>query len=269
MTDIRNSMGAFGGLRASVLALGVAGALSGSMAGTAQADHQAPQQGLVDQMAAQLAARSDAFAATTAGINVMPIKMAGSCPRAFMLQVDFGARSPGTLSYRIETLDGRTSQVFETRAGAREDGLFGARVGHMVALAKLEDGETDPSLVKFDNPARLAAEAESEPGFFERLFGAAPAEDPSRGLLEQSFRVKVVAPNEVISAFDQVSVSCGDDVLRPSSAASLAESQQDDRERDTPDRGRDTPDGGRDTPDRGTPDRDSGRGTDAAGGPVD
>ena len=176
-----------GGLRASLLALGVTGALTGA----AQADQQGPQQGLVGQMAAQLAARSDVFAATTAGVNVVPIKMAGSCPRAFMLQVNLGAQSPGTLSYQIETLDGRTSQVFKTRAGAREDGLFGARVDHMVALARLEDGETDPSLVKFDNPTRPAAERESEPGFFERLFGAAPAEDPSKGLLEQSLGLTI------------------------------------------------------------------------------
>jgi hypothetical protein len=263
MINFRNPRGACVGLRASVLALGVAGSLTGAFAGAAAAE-QGPQQGVVDQMAAQLAARSDTFAATTAGVNVVPIKMAGSCPRAFMLQINLGAQSPGTLAYQIETLDGRTSQVFRTRAGAREDGLFGARVDHMVALAKLEDGETDPSLVKFDNPTRPAAEAEaeSEPDFFERLFGAAPAEDPSKGLLEQSFRVKVVAPNQVISAFDRVSVSCEDEELRRTSTGEVAESQRDDRDRDTPDRGRDTPD-------RGTPDRDSGRGTDAAGGAID
>jgi hypothetical protein len=257
MINFRDTTGAFGGLRASVLALGVAGALTGAFAGAAAAQQGADQQGLVDQMAAQLAARSDAFAATTAGVNVVPIKMAGSCPRAFQLQVNLGAQSPGTLSYQIETLDGRTSQVFKTRAAAREDGLFGARVDHMVALAKLEDGETDPSLVKFDNPTRPAAEAEPEPDFFERLFGTAEAEDPSKGLLEQSFRVKIVAPNQVISAFDRVSVSCDDEELRRHSVAAAEEDQRDDRDRP----GRD-----RDTPDRGTPDRDSGRGSGSSGG---
>ncbi len=236
------------GLRASLLALG----LSGALGGAAQAD----QQGLVDQMAAQLAARSDTFAATSAGLNVMPIKMAGSCPRAFMLQIDLGAQSPGTLAYQIETLDGRTSQVFKTRAGARDDGLFGARVDHMVALAKLEDGETDPSLVKFDAPARPA---ESEPDFFERLFGTAETEDPSKGLREQSFRVKIVAPNEVISTFDAVSVSCEDEELRRHSVAAAEEEQRDDRDR--PGRDRDTP--GRDAPGRDAPGRD------AAGGAID
>ncbi|WP_193367326.1 hypothetical protein [Pelagibius marinus] len=252
-----------GGLRASILALGVAGALSGSLAGAAQAE----EPGLVDQMASQLAARSDSFAATTAGLNVVPIKMAGSCPRAFMLQVNLGAQSPGTLSYQIETLDGRTSQVFKTRAGAREDGLFGARVEHMVALAKLEDGETDPSLVKFDNPTRPAAEAEaeSEPGFFERLFGVEPAADPSKGLREQSFRVKIVAPNEIASTFDQVSVTCEDKVLRHTAAA---ESQRDGRDSSGRDRdrpGRDSSSGGSGSGSGGA----SGGGTDASGGTID
>lgn len=253
MISFRNSRG----LRASLLALG----LSGALGGAAQADQQGPQQGVVDQMAAQLAARSDVFAATTAGVNVVPIKMAGSCPRAFMLQVNLGAQSPGTLSYQIETLDGRSSQVFKTRAGAREDGLFGARVDHMVALARLEDGETDPSLVKFGNPTRPAAgaEAESEPDFFERLFGTAETEDPSKGLLEQSFRVKIVAPNQVVSAYDRVSVSCEDEELRRHSVAAAEEEQRDDRDR--PGRDRDTP--GRDTPGRDAPGRD------AAGGAID
>jgi len=231
------------GLRASALVLALTGPLA------AEAAPQGSDLGLVDQMAAQLAARSDVFAATTASLTVVPVNMAGSCPRSFMLQIDLGAQSPGTLSYRIETLDGRVSQVFKARTGALEDGLFGARVEHSVALAKTEEGEEDPSLVTFSDPARPArqseaeaqAEAESEPGFFQRVFGEAPAADPSKGLRDQSFRVKIVAPNEIASTFDRVSVTCTDEELRHQAESAAAESQRDGggRDRDTPDRDRD------------------------------
>ena len=227
------------GLQASALAAVLATPLA------AEAAPQGSDLGLVDQMAAQLAARSDVFAATTASLTVVPVNMAGSCPRSFMLQIDLGAQSPGTLSYRIETLDGRVSQVFKARTGALEDGLFGARVEHSVALAKTEEGEEDPSLVTFSDPARPApeteAETESEPGFFQRVFGEAPAADPSKGLRDQSFRVKIVAPNEIASTFDRVSVTCTDEELRHQAESAAAESQRDGggRDRDTPDRDRD------------------------------
>lgn len=245
------------GLRASTLALILTGAVSSTFAGAARADSQ----GLVDRAAAQLAARSDVFAATTAGINVVPMHMAGSCPRSFMLQVDLGARAPGTLSYRIETLDGRTSQLFEARSGAREDGLFGTRAEHSVDLAKLEEGEAGPTPVRFSAPTRPAAEPQPEPDFFERLFGTAAEQDPSKGLREQSFRVRVVAPNEIVSAFDRVSISCDDEELRRQ--AEIAESQRDGGNRDRGDRDRGDRDRGRDSG-RGS----AGSGT-PGGGPVD
>ncbi len=244
----RISSGLCRGLQVSALALGLAGA---SLA--AQGTAEAGASGLVDQMAAQLAARSDVFAATTASLTVVPVNMAGSCPRSFMLQINLGAQSPGTLSYQIETLDGRVSQVFKARTGTLDDGLFGARVAHRVELAKTEEGEDDPMRVKFSDPTRPAAEAqaeaESDPGFFERVFGDAPAEDPSKGLRDQSFRVKIVTPNEIVSTFDRVSVSCSDEEIRRQADTTAAESQRD----------------GDDGRDRDAPDRDGGRGRDPGG----
>ena len=147
------------GLQASALAAVLATPLA------AEAAPQGSDLGLVDQMAAQLAARSDVFAATTASLTVVPVNMAGSCPRSFMLQIDLGAQSPGTLSYRIETLDGRVSQVFKARTGALEDGLFGARVavadGLLGAFLVVDDEQDgDAGIARPGHLGRLAVVAD-------------------------------------------------------------------------------------------------------------
>jgi hypothetical protein len=241
------------GLQVSALALYLAGSL-----GTAT---DAAAQSLVDAMAAQLAARSDVFAATTASLKVLPMNIAGSCPHSFMLKVDLGARSPGTLSYRIETLDGRVSQVFKVRTEAQAEGNFAAKAEHELRLTQTETGEADLSRVVFSAPARPSAapqaepatDSRSEPGFFERVFGIGKAAaDPADGLRQQSFMVRVVAPNDVASTFDRLSVSCEAENGPPRTADNAAEDQHDDNGGNR---------GGRD--DNG---RDSGRGGSGAGG---
>ena len=207
------------GLLASSLALGIAGALTT----VAQAAPQDAGNGLVDAVAAQLAARSDVFAASSANLEVLPLKMAGSCPRSFMVKVDLGAQAPGRLAYQIETLDGRVSQVFEAAAEVGDDGGFAARVAHEITLRQDAEEEAGLSRIAFSAPTLADDAPAPEPDFFERLFGTARQGDPSKGLSQQSFRVKVVAPNEVVSAFDRPSVSCEyTEVLR-----SVAEDQRD------------------------------------------
>lgn len=225
-----------GGLLASAVALAIgAGAAAAEGAG-----------GAIDAAAAQLAAASDSFAASSAALEVLPLKLAGSCPRAFLLKIDLGAAAPGKLSYRIETLDGRVSQVFEAKARAQQDGGFAAQARHEIALRADADGEAAFSRIAFSAPTLPAGEPAPEPDFFQRLFGTAAPADPSRGLGKQSFRVKVVAPNEVVSTFDQPSVTCEDrEILR-----SADESQHD---------------GGDDRPGRDGPGRDPG-GRDGRGG---
>src|SRR3546814_5579838 len=74
-----------------------------------------------------------------------------------------------------------------------------------------------PSRIPFSAPTLPAGEPAPvpEPDFFQRLFGTAADRDPSHGLSQQSFRVKVVAPNEVASSFDQPSFTCDDrEILR-------------------------------------------------------
>lgn len=239
-----------------VPALCLAGAL-GAAAGGAAAETPSS---LIDVAAVQLAAQSDVFGAASANLQVVPMHMAGSCPRTYMLQVSLGAFSPGALSYRIETLDGRVSQVFKARSEAQPDGGFAAKAEHAVQLAEDEEGEPDPTRLVFSAPAQPEAAAEDtqrdgEPGFFERLFGGNDAEagDPSKGLRQQRFRVRIVAPNEMASAFDGVSTSCAPEDLQR--IVSSDENQRDDGGRDRGDRGRDT---GRDSG------RDSGAGS--AGG---
>ncbi|WP_420345248.1 hypothetical protein [Pelagibius sp.] len=209
---------------------------------------------LIGDAAAQLAARSDVFQATTANLDVVPAQMAGSCPMAYAFNVRLGAQSPGKLSYKIVTDDGRESQVFEARANATEDGLFAAQASHQIALAKSARTDADASIVVFDPPAKL--KEVREPDFFERLFGTGPAaeQDDPQGLRNLSFKVMVVAPNEVVSAFDNHTVSCEDQqdtrVIRTG-----FEEQRDDRDR-----------GGRDPGDRGDRgDRDPGGGPSGPG----
>jgi hypothetical protein len=226
-----------------------------ALAGGASAEQQNASGAAIAEAAAQLAARSDVFAASSAGLEVLPMKLAGSCPRSLMLKVDLGAAAPGKLAYRIETLDGRVSQVFETATQRTNDGDFSARIQHEISLYEDEDNRGDKHL-DFSAPTKLS-EPDYEPDFFERLFGTAQ-NDPSKGLSKQSFRVRVVAPNEIVSTFDAPSVSCEYNEL-----VRVVEIE-DHRDGDTPDRG---------TPDRGTPDRDTpgrGRGgVDAAGGAID
>src|SRR3546814_1670952 len=126
-----------------------------------------------------------------------------------------GGSSDGGYSDLIETLDGRVSQVFEAKARARKDGGFAAQAKHEIALRADTDGEAAFSRIAFSAPTLPAGEPAPEPDFFQRLFGTAAPADPSRGLGKQSFRVKVVAPNEVVSTFDQPSVTCEDrEILR-------------------------------------------------------
>jgi len=230
------------GLLASTLAL--------TLCSSAQAAQQNASGAAIAEAAAQLAARGDVFAASSAGLEVLPMKLAGSCPRSLMLKVDLGAAAPGKLAYRIETLDGRVSQVFETATQRTNDGDFGARIQHEIALQD-DENEGGAKRLQFSAPAQ-PSEPDYEPDFFERLFGTAD-NDPSKGLSKQSFRVRVVAPNEIVSTFDAPSVTCDyNQLLRV-----VVEDQRDDRDRP----GRDTP--GRDTPDRGRGD------VDAAGGAID
>lgn len=219
-----------------------------ALAGGASAEQQNATGQAIAEAAAQLAARGDVFAASSAGLQVLPMKMAGSCPRSLMLKVDLGAAAPGKLAYRIETLDGRVSQVFETATQRTNDGDFGAEIQHEIALHK-DGSEAGAKRLDFSAPTQLS-EPDYEPDFFERLFGTAQ-NDPSKGLSKQSFRVRVVAPNEIVSTFDAPSVSC--------EYNELVRVVEDQRDGDSPDRG---------TPDRGTPDRGRG-GVDAAGGPLD
>jgi hypothetical protein len=188
------------GLLVSSLALGLAGPLAAG----AQAEPQAS--GMVSAAAQQLAARGDGFAASSASLEVLPIKMAGSCPRAYMLKIDLGAEAPGKLAYRIETLDGRASQVFEAPVRAHREGGFVAQAQHEIVLRDGEAEADSPSRLVFSAPTHVS-QPDYEPDFFERLFGTAQ-NDPTQGLSQQSFRVKVVAPNEVASTFDAPSVSC-------------------------------------------------------------
>jgi hypothetical protein len=226
-----------------------------ALAGGASAEQQNASGAAIAEAAAQLAARGDVFAASSAGLEVLPMKMAGSCPRSLMLKVDLGAAAPGKLAYRIETLDGRVSQVFETATHRTNDGDFGAEIQHEIALHD-DENEGVAKRLDFSAPTQ-PSEPDYEPDFFERLFGTAK-NDPSMGLSKQSFRVRVVAPNEIVSTFDAPSVSCEYNEL-----VRVVEID-DHRDGDTPDRG---------TPDRGTPDRDTpgrGRGgVDAAGGAID
>jgi len=224
------------GLQVSVLAL----AVMGSLAGTASAESD----GILGEAAAQLAATGDQFQATSAAIDVVPARMAGGCPRAFAFNVRLGAQSPGTLSYRFVTEDGRRSQVFEAQAAATEDGLFIAQASHELALAK--DAENGPSFVVFDAPERV--KPLREPDFFERLFGTGPAaeEDRAQALRDLAFMVQVVAPNTVDSAFDSHSVTCEE---QREARIFPVEDQRDDhdrpgRDRDRPGRDDSSTDGG-------------------------
>jgi hypothetical protein len=179
------------------------------------------------------------------------MKLAGSCPRSLMLKVDLGAAAPGKLAYQIETLDGRVSQVFETATQRTGDGDFSAEIQHEISLYEDEDNRGDKHL-DFSAPTKLS-EPDYEPDFFERLFGTA-RNDPSKGLSKQSFRVRVVAPNEIVSTFDAPSASCDyNDVVR------VVVEDQRDGDRDRPGRDRDTP--GRDRGSRG--------GVDASGASID
>lgn len=244
------------GLMVSAVALSVG-------SGLAAAQQSAPDglvspEGLVSDVAAVLAARSDVFQAVTASLDVVPLNMAGSCPRAFEINVQVGAQSPGTLSYQILTQDGRESQVFKAQAMTAENGLFTAQVSHKLALAKSEETEADASIVVFNHPENLTDE--HEPDFFERLFGTGPSSEPydPQGLRNQAFRVRVVAPNEVVSAFDSHAVTCDDRTVR---VAPSMEEQRDDGGRD---RGRDDSSGD----DDGGRDPGGGGGMDASGNPI-
>ncbi|NIA72203.1 RNA methyltransferase [Pelagibius litoralis] len=211
------------------------------------AAQQNSSDGLIGDVAAVLAARSDVFQATTASLDVVPMNMAGSCPRAFAFNVSVGAQSPGTLSYQIVTDDGRESQVFKAQTRATEDGLFAAQASHKLALVESEQTEADASIVVFDRPENPTPAR--EPDFFERLFGTGPAAEPydPQGLRNQAFKVKVVAPNEVVSAFDSLSVSC--EPQRTPRVVPATESQRDPGDRDR---------GGRDPGGRDPGGRDSG-----------
>lgn len=236
------------GLRVSILALSVMGFLAGTAA--------AESDGILGEAAAQLAATGERFQATSAAIDVVPAKMAGGCPQSYAFNVRLGAQSPGTLSYRFVTEDGRRSQVFEARAEATEEGLFIARASHELALGK--DAEHGPAFVVFDTPERV--KPLREPDFFERLFGTGPAaeEDQAQALRNLAFMVQVVAPNQVGSAFDSHTVTCEEQ--REARLLPVMEDQHEGRDRPGRDRDDSSTDGGG----RG----DRGRGSDAAGGPA-
>ncbi|WP_420345247.1 hypothetical protein [Pelagibius sp.] len=204
-------------------------------AGVAAAD-EAASGSLIGDAAAQLAARSDVFQATTATLDVVPLQMAGSCPMAYALNVRLGARSPGTLSYKIVTDDGRESQVFRARANVTDDGRFAAMASHQVALAESAQTDADASIVVFD-PPETAAETR-EPDFFERIFGTGPAaeQDDPQGLRNLAFKVMVVAPNAVVSSFDRHSASC-EEQEDPRRIRTSTEEQRDDGDRGRDDSG--------------------------------
>lgn len=244
------------GLLVSAIALTIGSGAIGSGVAAAQSS-PSTDNGLIGDVAAVLAARSDVFQATTASLDVVPVNMAGSCPQAFAFNIKVGAQSPGKLSYKIITEDGRESQVFEAQASAVEDGVFAVLASHKLALAKSEQTEADPSIIVFDQPENVAPTR--EPDFFERLFGTGPAAenyDP-QGLRNQAFKVQVVAPNEVVSTFDKHTVTCEEQratqVIR-----AAQESQRDPGDRGGRDRG------GSDRGDRGGRDRGG-----PAGGSVD
>ncbi len=220
---------------------------------------------LIGDAAAQLAARSDVFQATTANLDVVPMHMAGSCPLAYAFNVRLGAQSPGTLSYKIVTDDGRESQVFKARTSVTEDGLFAAQASHQIALAKSAQTDADASIVVFDPPAKL--KEAREPDFFERLFGTGPAaqQDDPQGLRNLSFKVMVVAPNAVDSTFDSHTVSC-EEHRDPRIIRASTEDQRDGRDPGDRDPGDRDP-GDRDPGDRDPGGRDGRGGGDPSGGP--
>ncbi|WP_299397101.1 hypothetical protein [Pelagibius sp.] len=225
--------------------------------GFAAADSGLPSGSLIGDAATQLAARSDVFQATTASLDVVPAQMAGSCPMAYALNVRLGARSPGTLSYKIVTNDGRESQIFRAQANVTEDGRFAAQASHQVALSESTQADAGASVAVFDPPAE--PRETRDPDFFERLFGTGPTaeQDDPHGLRNLAFRVQVVAPNEVASVFDSHTVSC-EEQTDPRIIRATDDDQRDDGGRD---RGRD------DSSDRGGG-RDRG-GVDASGGTID
>jgi len=233
-----------GGLLASTLVLGAG-------CGLAAAQPGATQPGAVDAAAAQLATRGEAAVATAAALEVLPMKMAGSCPRAYMLKVDLAAGAAGPLAYRIETLDGRISQVLETQARRDGEGGYMARLEHHIDLQERAE-DVGGDRLAFSAPSLPEGEPASERDFFERLFGTAADRDPSQGLRQQSFRVRVMAPNEVVSSFDAPSVTCD-----YTQTVRVIEDQRDG--------GRDRP--GRDPGGRDPGGRDSGGPAGAAGGP--
>lgn len=230
------------------------GMLVSALALTLGAGAAAAQPGTVEAAAGQLASRTDS-SVSSAALEVLALKMAGSCPRSLMLQVDVGAEAPGTLAYRIETLDGRSSQVLEAPLRAQREGGYAARIQHEIVLdgrgAKDAKGRLD-----FSAPSQPEGETAKERDFFERLFGTAADRDPSKGLGQQSFRVRVMAPNEVVSAFDSPSMTCDQTEM-----VRLFEEQRDGGS-DRP--GRDRP--GRDRPGRDPGGRDAGGPAGAAGG---
>lgn len=243
------------GLMVSAIALAIGSGAIGSGVAAAQSSPSSDN-GLIGDVAAVLAARSDVFQATTANLDVVPVNMAGSCPQAFAFNIKVGAQSPGKLSYQIVTQDGRASQVFEAQASATEDGLFAAKASHKLAFGRNEQTDADASIIVFDQPEE--AKPIREPDFFERLFGTGPAADgyDPQGLRNQAFKVKVVAPNEVVSAFDSHSVTCEEQ--RTTRIIPVAMEDQ----RDPGDRDR----GGRDPGDRDPGGRDPG-GRDGRGDP--
>ncbi|HMA15806.1 MAG TPA: hypothetical protein VKP12_13535, partial [Kiloniellaceae bacterium] len=184
------------GMLVSALALTLGGGVAAAQPGS----------GAIEAAADQLASRTDAIV-SSANLEVLPLKMAGSCPRTLMLQVDVGAEAPGTLAYRIETLDGRTSQVLEAPVRAHREGGYAARIEHEIKLDGRGSEDAEGRLA-FSAPPQPEGEAAEQRDFFERLFGTAADRDPAKGLGQQSFRVRVMAPNEVVSAFDSPSVSC-------------------------------------------------------------
>lgn len=229
------------GMLVSALALTLGGGVAAAQPGS----------GAVEAAADQLASRTDATV-SSANLEVLPVKMAGSCPRTLMLQVDVGAEAPGTLAYRIETLDGRFTQVLEAPVRAHREGGYAARIEHEIALDR-DGAEDDTARLAFSAPPQPEGEAAEERDFFERLFGTAADRDPSKGLGQQSFRVRVMAPNEVVSPFDSPSVSCEYTEL-------VRVIEEDRSDRDRP---------GRDRPGRDPGGRDPGGPAGAAGGAVD
>ncbi|HIC79644.1 MAG TPA: hypothetical protein EYP07_01595 [Kiloniellaceae bacterium] len=227
--------------------------------GLAAADGSPPSGSLIGDATTQLAARSDVFQATTASLDVVPLQMAGSCPMAYALNVRLGARSPGTLSYKIVTDDGRESQIFKAQANATEDGRFAAQASHQVALSERAQADAGVSVAVFDPP--VEPRETREPDFFERLFGTGPAaeQDDSNGLRNLAFQVRIVAPNEVASVFDSHTVSC-EEQADPRIIRATDDDQRDD--------------GGRDREDDDSSDRGGGGGrdrggVDASGGAID